>query len=423
MRVGVRRSMGARVQAVPSFGRGRRTAAPRARRQLCRASLEEYASQLLQLHSPADGAKLESLAEHNDAQAAFIAAHSTTLMVAPPGEVIAGLARAINAVPGLGPSSRVLDIRSGGPHVVQALQARGVCDILAVDVCAEPLQWLDTNSNSACGNDLSVRAWEGDVCELPDFLGSADAIVFAGSLGCMFDARAALLRSMLLLKPGGHILITEPLGREWQNQVSKSDPRHVPTTVPARDELEALVADLALEVVGMEDRSEHYCALLQVPPTRRFKGAPVYLEGDVTKGFGRGSKQMGIPTANLPPAPLQDKIGHLPAGVYFGWAQLQSGSGTDAGVHKMVMNIGYRPTCDDGGGLTVEIHVLHQYAGDFYGEPMRAVALGYIRPEMRFNGLDALVARIKADIGQAKALLEAPEMSDFSQDPFFGAQQ
>lgn len=45
----------------------------------------------------------------------------------------------------------------------------------------------------------------------------------------------------------------------------------------------------------------------------------------------------------------------------------------------MVMNIGYRPTCADGAGLTVEIHVLHGYREDFYGEPMRAVALGYIR--------------------------------------------
>ena len=31
----------------------------------------------------------------------------------------------------------------------------------------------------------------------------------------------------------------------------------------------------------------------------------MYLSGDVTTGFGRGSKQMGVPTANLPPAPLQ----------------------------------------------------------------------------------------------------------------------
>ena len=61
------------------------------------------------------------------------------------------------------------------------------------------------------------------------------------------------------------------------------------------------------------------------------------------------------------------------------WAQLQTGDGADGDVHKMVMNIGYRPTCDDGAGLTVEIHVMHGYKDDFHGEPLRAVALGYIR--------------------------------------------
>ena len=38
---------------------------------------------------------------------------------------------------------------------------------------------------------------------------------------------------------------------------------------------------------------------------------------------------------------------------------------------------------------------------------------------MRFNGVDALVGRIKADIGQAKALLDSPELVVFSRDEYF----
>jgi len=38
----------------------------------------------------------------------------------------------------------------------------------------------------------------------------------------------------------------------------------------------------------------------------------------VTTGFGRGSAQLGFPTANLPPGPLAEALAGLPAGVYFG---------------------------------------------------------------------------------------------------------
>jgi riboflavin kinase len=46
-----------------------------------------------------------------------------------------------------------------------------------------------------------------------------------------------------------------------------------------------------------------------------------------------------------------------------------------------------------------------EYADDFYGETMRVDVCGYIRPEMRFESLPELVARIKTDIGLARNAL------------------
>lgn len=46
------------------------------------------------------------------------------------------------------------------------------------------------------------------------------------------------------------------------------------------------------------------------------------LGGPVVTGFGRGSRQMGVPTANIDPVPLQDVLSGLPLGVYFGCAGL-----------------------------------------------------------------------------------------------------
>lgn len=56
----------------------------------------------------------------------------------------------------------------------------------------------------------------------------------------------------------------------------------------------------------------------QVPEGYAHPAAPIRLSGRVIHGFGRGSKKLGVPTANLPPAPLAQQLAELPAGVYFG---------------------------------------------------------------------------------------------------------
>jgi riboflavin kinase len=53
----------------------------------------------------------------------------------------------------------------------------------------------------------------------------------------------------------------------------------------------------------------------------------------------------------MDPGPLDQQLQQLPQGVYFGWAQLTPAEGSpaaDAAVHKMVMNVGRRPTVNTG---------------------------------------------------------------------------
>ncbi len=70
-------------------------------------------------------------------------------------------------------------------------------------------------------------------------------------------------------------------------------------------------------------RSAYKCARAgQVPPAYALPGSPLLLDGPVVTGFGRGSRQMGVPTANIDPAPLQSVLAELPLGVYFGCAAL-----------------------------------------------------------------------------------------------------
>ena len=101
------------------------------------------------------------------------------------------------------------------------------------------------------------------------------------------------------------------------------------------------------------------------------------------------------------------------------WAQLQGIEGADGDVQKTVLNIGRRPTLEDGEQRTVELHILHKFTEDFYGQRMKAVVVGFIRPEMKFNGLEALVNRIKADIGIAKTQLDLPQHADLKTHRLF----
>ena len=54
---------------------------------------------------------------------------------------------------------------------------------------------------------------------------------------------------------------------------------------------------------------------------------PVRMGGPVVKGFGRGSKVLGIPTANLDVSPLKFESDSLAPGIYFGWAGLKGAQG------------------------------------------------------------------------------------------------
>lgn len=59
----------------------------------------------------------------------------------------------------------------------------------------------------------------------------------------------------------------------------------------------------------------------QVPRQYCFPQAPMRFDGAVAAGFGRGSKELGFPTANLPPGGrISGPAASLPYGVYFGCA-------------------------------------------------------------------------------------------------------
>ena len=120
------------------------------------------------------------------------------------------------------------------------------------------------------------------------------------------------------------------------------------------------------------------------------------IEGRVEHGDARG-RQLGFPTANLG---LGDYL--RPAfGVYAVEAGIDLGAETR--WRPGVANLGRRPTV---AGLVerLEVH-LFDFEGDLYGRHLRVRLIDFLRPEKKFDGLEALRAQIARDCAAARAIL------------------
>ena len=127
-------------------------------------------------------------------------------------------------------------------------------------------------------------------------------------------------------------------------------------------------------------------------------GRPFAIEGMVEHGRQLG-RTLGFPTANVD---LRDYV--LPRfGVYATRTRLPDGREI-AGV----ANIGVNPTID--GEIAPRLEVwLFDFDEDIYDQVIETDLVAFLRDEARFDGLDAMVAQIRTDAAQARALL-LPEM-------------
>jgi len=304
----------------------------------------------------------------------------------------------------LDPEARVIVVGKPTADGIRTVQERGARDILA---CCEDVEMLRTIKRNfedpgTCGNDLGVRVWEGKLGEIPPYMGSADAVVFQDEFEKEGELQQeALARAGFLLKPGGRIVLMNSSSRD------ESD---IPLDA---EKIKRMVESLPLQLDGIEVDDFSRFAVLRQPKLFMLPRGPVKMDGLVVTGFGRGSKQMGVPTANLSPDEVGEAAGRLPRGVYFGWAVLEGAQREDGAVHKMVMNIGRRPTFVDGDGITVEVHILHPFRQDFYGRRVQVALVSFLRPEVKFQSLQELITRIQTDVGIANTMLELPELQEF----------
>ncbi|HEU0027883.1 MAG TPA: riboflavin kinase [Ktedonobacterales bacterium] len=121
------------------------------------------------------------------------------------------------------------------------------------------------------------------------------------------------------------------------------------------------------------------------------------VSGEVVSGDRRG-RLLGYPTANLRPDPA--KI--IPAnGIYAARVRLP---GEDAPRHPAVVSIGVRPTFGEGNHRQIEAHLLDA-TFDLYGASIAIAFVTWLRSELRFDSVEALIARMDMDSEQSRRLL------------------
>jgi riboflavin kinase/FMN adenylyltransferase len=121
------------------------------------------------------------------------------------------------------------------------------------------------------------------------------------------------------------------------------------------------------------------------------------IDGKVIRGEQRG-RQLGFPTANISISGL-----HQPKfGVYA--VKIDVLSGPHAGSYNGAASMGIRPMFN-GKIPNLETYIL-DFEGDIYGVHVSVGLVEYLRPERKFETLDALVAQMRADCVQAREILE-----------------
>lgn len=124
------------------------------------------------------------------------------------------------------------------------------------------------------------------------------------------------------------------------------------------------------------------------------------IEGPVIRGDQRG-RDLGYPTANM----SIDGLFPPKFGVYA--VKVDVLNGEHKGQYTGVASAGVRPMFGEN-HPNIETHVF-DFAGDLYGADLSVALVAYLRPEEKFDSLDALIAQMDADSAKAREILAATQ--------------
>ena len=118
-----------------------------------------------------------------------------------------------------------------------------------------------------------------------------------------------------------------------------------------------------------------------------------FVWGEVVHGAHLGNK-LGMPTINIMP-PKEKLVPKF--GVYLTYIDI------DGRKYHGITNVGMKPTVSSSNAVGIETHIL-DYNGDLYGEKLKVTFLEFLRPEKKFDSIDALKNQMLLDKKKAREL-------------------
>ena len=153
----------------------------------------------------------------------------------------------------------------------------------------------------------------------------------------------------------------------------------------------------AVEVAGVRVSTTHIRNLLEqgdVVQAAKFLGRLHSTRGEVEHGLKIG-REIGFPTANI--SRLAE--GFLPLdGVYAGWLY------SDGERHVAALSVGKNETFEAVPRL-LEVHVIDTQGLDLYDKVVNVEYVEFIRPALKFDGVESLVAEINRDLDKIRTIL------------------
>ena len=162
--------------------------------------------------------------------------------------------------------------------------------------------------------------------------------------------------------------------------------------------LSALAGELGYELIvvdkikdGDRDISSTYIreeiAAGHIKKSNELLGYPFFIKGRVVHGRALG-RTIGIPTVNL--SVPHDKL-LPPKGVYMSRVLVRDN------WYLGVTNIGCKPTIEGKNPIGAETYII-DFGQDVYGQDIMVELHKFVRPEMKFDSIEALKSQMSADI-------------------------
>jgi riboflavin kinase/FMN adenylyltransferase len=157
--------------------------------------------------------------------------------------------------------------------------------------------------------------------------------------------------------------------------------------VPIRDGTGAVVSSTAIRNAVAAGEVDRAAGML---------GRWHEVRGEVVSGDRRG-RTIGFPTANVA---VPSEMALPGDGIYAGWYVRPDGS-----RHPAAINVGRRPTFYEHAEESLVEAFLLDWSGDLYGERARVQFVAHLRPELKFDSVEALVAQMQGDVAETRVVL------------------